>query len=540
MEGQGKAEKLIDEASQLRTEMSAFQSIWQECADFALPLRRLGFNHQGTTPYRSASGLQSDVAVDALNTLASGMMSWVTPSQQNWFSWQPADGIEGGDALASWLADCTTRAHLALANSNFYHSLHLGYLDLGAFGTAGLYAEAGIDRPLSFRAWHCGSFACAENTEGTVDRVFRFFNYTAQQAVDRWGDDAPEKCRDDVKANRRHTAHPFIHAIYPRDRKDRAEGGPLGMPVASCYLSPTEKKLITEEGFDSMPVTVPRWLKWSEESPYGASPTMLAIADIKGSNYLEWAIARVAELKINPRIITQTDAVGTVDLGPGGITQVKSMQEKPEVWAGIDDYKVGIDLNERVNQRIQRAFHMPLFEQFARLEREITATEVRARQAEQLARISPAFTLLTTDLIEPLLERVFMLLFNGGHFSPPPREALAQDSAGQWRLLFPKTIQISRMSQAIEETKEHAFASTLATFIPLMEADPSLLDNFDLDVSMRDIGRGKGVPAKYFRDPELVAQIRDQRAQQAMAQQAAEFAAKQPELAMAAAGAAGV
>jgi hypothetical protein len=186
---------------------------------------------------------------------------------------------------------------------------------------------------------------------------------------------------------------------------------------------------------------------------------------------------------------------------------------------------------------------MPLFEQFASLERQVTATEVRARQAEQLARISPAFTLLTTDLINPLLERVFMILFLGGRFAQPPQEAFVQDAAGQWRLLYPQTIQISRMSQAIEAQKEHAFASTLETFFPLIQAQPELLDDWDLSTAQRDIGRGKGVPSKYFRTLEDKAMMQQARAQaQQMAQQQeaiTEAAVKNPELAMQAAGALG-
>lgn len=543
MEPQPKAEALIAEANQLRGEMTVFQSLWQDCADHAFPLRRLGFNMSGSTP-KPDPRIQSDVAVDALGTLASGMTSWITPSQTNWFLWESSDGIEGSEAVNTWLADCTQRAHKALANSNFYHAIHLGNLELGAFGTVGLYAERGRERPLNFKTWHCGSFSCAENDQGEVDRVFRFFTLTAQQAVERFGDGAPDICKKDVETNKRHTKHNFIHAIYPRDRKDRnPDGGPMGMPIASCYLHEQSKKIVMEAGYDSLPVMVSRWLKWSEESPYGLSPAMLSIADIRGSNYLETLLAAMANLKVNPRVITKTGAVGVVDLGPGGVTQVSDMGDRPEVWADPSDYRIGLDLVNRVDERIRRAFHVPLFEMFSGMDDKTTATLTRARMGEQLSRISPAFTLLTTDLINPLLERVFMILFQGGHFAPPPREAFVQDAAGQWKLLYPKTIQISRMSQAIEAQKEGAFVGTIESFAPLMQAMPELLDEWDMPVAMRDIARGKGVPGKYLRDPEVVAKIQQARAeaqaQQAQQAMAMELATKQPELAAQAAGAMG-
>ena len=530
-----RAERLCDEGQQLRGEMSAMHAVWQDCADHALPLRRLGFQSSGST-FSAGTKLQSDTAVDALNTLASGMVSWVTPSQRHWFEWEPADGLESED-VAAWLSDCTRRAHLALANSNFYHAVHLGYLDLGAFGTVGLHVERGRSAPLNFKALQTGSFACAENAEGTVDRVFRYFSLTAVQAVERFGDGAPDECRADIAANRKHSRYEFVHAVFPRSREEmNPAGGPLGMPFASVYLYPARKQIVFEDGFESHPVMVSRWLKFAEDCPYGASPAMLSIADIRGNNYLESLLAAMANLKVNPRIITQTGAASVVDLGPGGITQVKSMNEAPQVWADPSEYRIGLDLLDRVENRIRRAFHVPLFEQFAALERQITAAEVYARQAEQLARVSPAFTLLTTDLINPLLERVFLLLFQGGHFAQPPQEAFTQDAAGQWRLLYPKTVQISRMAKAIQEQEQQAFGATIEQFLPLIQGDMSLLDNFDLDIAIRDTARGKGVPASYYRTADEIAQLRQARAQQQMQAQLAELAAKNPDAAAAVAG----
>lgn len=65
---------------------------------------------------------------------------------------------------------------------------------------------------------------------------------------------------------------------------------------------------------------------------------------------------------------------------------------------------------------------------------------------------------------------------------------------------------------------------TLETVLPLAEADPSVLDNFDLDEISRTLGEVNGMQSKLMRDVDAVLAIRDQRAKQQAAMQMAEAA----------------
>ncbi len=49
---------------------------------------------------------------------------------------------------------------------------------------------------------------------------------------------------------------------------------------------------------------------------------------------------------------------------------------------------IGLELIKRKEYAIQEAFHFSLFQQFQQIEQQITAQEVRAREAEKLARFS--------------------------------------------------------------------------------------------------------------------------------------------------------
>lgn len=513
------AEELIKECGQLEAEAAGMLPYWRDAAELCLPLRANSFQGTTTANYAPPTKLQTDVAVDALNVLASGMLSWVTPSQRGWFTWEPSDGAPTGP-LAEWLADCTLRATKILANSNFYHALHLAYMDVGAFGTTAIYAEAGESRPLNFRCWHTGTFFCSENHEGQVDRIFRKLQLTADQATQRFGDGAPEHVRMSIAANKRHEKAEYIHAVLP-------DNGPF----ASLYICPKERRILLTGEYDSQPALVTRWNKYRDDSPWGVSPAMQSLADIRGSNYMEGLLASMANLKVNPRVIKNVNQVGQVILKGGGVTQVQSMAEAPKVWAEPGDYAVGMDLLNRIDERIRRAFHVPLFEQFANIDDRVTATLVRAKQAEQLSRIAPAITLQNTDLINPLMERVFLLLFKGGHFAQPPQEAFAQDQAGQWRLLFPRVAQINRMAMAVQEMQEYGLNTLFDTFMPVMQLRPDIMDNFNADAAFRGTAKGKGLPKEFLVSEEDVSSLRQSRQEAAQAQQLMEIASKNPEAA---------
>jgi hypothetical protein len=526
-----KAEKLLEELAQLDGDATGYENLWKECAELCYPERWQTFSTASNLPSSSIRKYTA-IAQDSLRVLTSGLIGWTTPSQTPWFRWEPTEGRDGSEELKGWLAASSQTAHRILGNSNFYTVAHQFHLERSAFGTAAMFVEQGKTGPVNFRLWPVGSFRFSENAEGIADRVFRKYKLTARQAVELFGEEAPEVCRKDVASNKPNTMHDFVHAIVPRPPGERnPNGGPYGMPIQSCQIHMGSKRIVQEGGFESFPVFVSRWLRWHPDSVWGLSPAMLCIADIEGVNKIDRLLYAKLQLAVEPRIIAKTGAVGHIDLSAGGVTQVRDMQDAPQAWAESNaDYRTGMDLLERKENYIRRAFHTQLFEAVSPIDREMTATEILARQREQVGQISPAFTLLTTEFLNPLLEAVFMRLVISGRLGDVPPDAIAQTPSGN-QILFPSTIQTSRLAFAVDSLNSEALLSTVAEMGPLISAQPDLLDNLDLDQAMREIGRGRGVPTEWIRDPDLVAEIRSARGQAQQQQQMMELAAKQPELA---------
>ena len=525
---------------QLRTDASGMQRLWTECGRMCLTRKvssLLTAISGSTTQDANISPdtrLLNTIAVEANEGLASGLMSWVMPYEGRWFSWKPAPEQDGNEALEEWLAACTEVALTALATSNFYPAAHEALLDRGTFGTATLWAQEGKRNPLMFRCWDAGTFVIGEDEEGYVDTAFREFELTAKQAQERFGDNLPPQVANKL-ATKPMEKDRYLHAIVPRAESQRSpNGGPQSMPIASIILHKDSKLVVSNSGFEELPAIVTRHLRWSEASAYGASPAMKALAEIRGVNYLELLMSTLAETQVNPRMILPQGYEGTPDLRAGGITMGGLTRDMfPVEWMTQGNLNFGLALIERKEDAVRQAFHAKLFDLFSTRKGDLNIPHVQALQAEQLGRIGPAFTSLTTGFINPILERVFMILYRAGKLPPPPREAFVANAVGQPILLFPRVVQTNRMSQEIQAAKRSRFMEMFQVAASMAQAGrPEVFDNIDGDKATRDIATDSGLRDLLVPLDER-ERIRQQRAAVQQAQQQREMlmeAAKSPEI----------
>src|SRR5690606_36455224 len=98
--------------------------------------------------------------------------------------------------------------------------------------------------------------------------------------VQRWGD----KVSDRVKAaaeNDKDKDQPFpvLHAVCPREETGSRSNTNRNAPFASYYVEEDTRHLIGDSGYFEFPFIVYQW-NVTEDSPYGESPVMMALADI--------------------------------------------------------------------------------------------------------------------------------------------------------------------------------------------------------------------------------------------------------------------
>ena len=469
---------ILRQAEEAKKAQTAHISLWREAASFCMPQKAASIGlANGTAQFRPDPKLANSVAISSLSILVSGMVAGIIPGAQEWWQWSPSP-YSDHDRVRQWLLKCTKVAHEALSASNFGSRATDFFYHAAGVGTGTLEVQEGADSPLEFRVLPIGSYHIVENGRGVVDRLFREWKLTIQQAIDLFGERAlPRKLLEGDPSKRLTQEERFIFAVYPRPVEEQRDLGAAGMPIAGCVIHESTKQVVAEYGWEERPTITYRFQEGPDGSPWGVGPGVLALCDMRGVNYLDSLIARgVGKIIDPPLAAVKGSLTGPLDLTRGGVSLVNDPANRPMPIAEVGNLNVGDAFLTKKEDQLRRHFHTELFEAFLNLQREITRYEAQQRRAEQLDRFAPVFHRTTTEFVNPLLERVFMILLRSGHFPPPPREAIVQTPSGP-KILYPKAIQTSRMAVSFAAIGQQAFRELMADLLPIAQVDPTVLDN---------------------------------------------------------------
>ncbi|MCH5278075.1 MAG: head-tail connector protein [Desulfovibrionaceae bacterium] len=526
----------------LRSERSGWDTAWSALAELFLPGRwRADTDESAHQGPGLNSRLVNSAGVLAMRTLAAGMQGGMTSPVRPWFRLVLKNSGNRGDAggeMGAWLDEVTGAMHAALHQSNFYNAVHGLYADLGTFGT-GLMVETADADGLSFHLVRAGDYVLDVNGRGEVDTFFRRIGMTARQIVDLWGDGGkvPPAIREAAAANAGQggiTRFSVIHGVFPRaDLAPGAALGPRAKPFASVYFCEGPggaggegggPAVLSEGGFDMFPAFAPRW-DLSAGAVYGRSPAMDVTPDCKMLQAMTATMRRMQHKIADPPAVADASLRQYgVDLDPGSLTFVDMATlaqagnpvtpiQQPEP-AALSFTMQGIRDVERV---IQDGLYSDLFRMLLDDDRrQITATEIQARQQEKMILIGPVVERLHKELLEPLIARTFALMREWGALPEPP-EGLTEGAA-ELDVSFE-----SVLAQAQKLTATSAIEQGLAFMAQSAQVNPDVLDLLDFDAMGRAYLERIGLPGACVRDESDIADLRARRAEaQARAQRQAE------------------
>jgi hypothetical protein len=481
--------------------------------------------------------------IECAETLKMGQYNWLTPPNQPWgeFDVPPeisGENSEAEDDATAWLGRASDITMRELSRSNFYSMAALSYLGVGVFGTDLLIVEEGRKQTLNFRHAKIGTYCIEEDEEGVVDTTMREFEMTYRQTLQMFNkssDTIPEKMSDSAKgAKGLSKKFKFLHCIFPREDTDRLPNRKDGAnkPVASVYISIEFRECIRVSGYDEQPALCSRWDKWGTGAPWGYSPAFLSLPIARQLNYVQQYLDALAELHAYPRILTPDNLDGDVDLRAGGATVFDSSNpnSKPEEWATVGDYKMGMEMQDQRRKAMRDAFMADAFKLLNSeplLDKKMTAYEISQRQAEVLQSFTPSLGRRVTEFLNPLLIRCFGILFRAGKFGQAPDSLMADVGNGKRGLALPSVVITNRMTDALRALKNRGTEETFQFLLPQMQFKPDALDIFDMDAVNREYAKNAGMPPDLIRKQKgqgSVEQIRAARAQQVQAQQAAQLA----------------
>lgn len=520
--------KLAQRYEALRTERSGWDSAWASLAELYLPCRWRSDTDTTAHKQPKLNGrLVNSAGVLAMRTLAAGMQGGMTSPVRPWFritlKGEDASGMPG---INAWLEEVTNRMQRVLHESNCYNALHGLYGDLGTFGT-GLLIETADADGVHFHLVRAGEYVLDTDGNNEVDTFFRRIYMTARQIVDTWGyNNVPETIRvaADARTGQGGVArYDVIHGVFPR--KDITPGalGKESKPFVSVYWLHQQGNggkcaILSEGGYDSFPAFAPRW-DVNGTDVYGRSPAMDVSPDCKMLQAMTATLRKMQHMIADPPLVASSSlkAFG-LDTTPGAI----NFADLPQVTAaGAPVMPIqqpepqALQFSMQSIQEVEKIVNDGLYTDLFRMlidddRRQITATEIQAKQQEKMILIGPVVERLHKELLEPLITRTFMLMGQYGALPPLPE--------GLGNYLDLDVSFESVLAQAQKLTATSAIEQGLAFVVNLANADPNAMDVLDTDAMVKSYLDRVGMPEGCIRDEQAIQQIRTQRAQ-AQAQQ---------------------
>lgn len=508
-----KPEKLIKRFEALKSKRVTWEGHWQELADFILP-RKADIVTVRTPGEKRTHRLFDATAIEANELLASALHGMLTSPQAPWFELTLRDReLAADEAVKGWLENVAGRMTTTLNNSNFQTEIHEVYLDLGCFGTAALFIEEDEEALVRFSARPLSEIFIAQDRRGKVDTVFRKFPFTGRQAVQLWGEKAVgerilKKFREapDEEAQ-------ILHAVFPRADRLPGRSDGVNMPVASIYLDIEARHVIAEGGFEEMPYTVARWTKATGET-FGRSPGMKGLADIKMLNEMCKTTLKAAQKVVDPPMLVADDGVMLpVRTTPASLNYARFLADGSDPIRPLQtggNLPIGLEMEEQRRKAIRSAFFVDQLQLVGGPQ--MTATEVLQRTEEKLRLLGPVLGRLHSELLRPLIDRVFAIMFRADELPPPPHALKGGDIDVEY---------VSPIAKAQRATRAQGLLRVFEVAAPLTAAQPEMLDNIDGDAVVRELWDLFSVPGGLLRERKAVSAIR-----QARGQAAAEEAAK--------------
>lgn len=514
------AQRIIREFGELQASRSTFESQWQEIAERVWPSMSWKFNPNW---YQTAGQKKTEFVFDstaalALNRFGAILDSLLTPRNQKWHSLASSDpNLNKKREVKLWFEDVQRILfhYRYQPRANFASQNQMVYKSVGAFGTGALFIDP-LDggKGIRYRAMSLGEIYFSENHQGIVDKAFRYFDLSARQAYQKWGDKVADQIKNAAE-NTPERKFSFIHCVEPREDLDPERLDHKGMKYASFYISKEDSKVIEEGGFHTFPYGPSRYEQYPGEV-YGRSPAMDLLPAIKTLNEEKKTMLKQGHRAVDPVLLAHDDGVlDAFSLKPGSINAGGVTSDgRPLIHAlPTGNLAIGKEMMDDERSIINDGFLVSLF-QILTESPQMTATEVLERTREKGILLAPTIGRQQSEYLGPMIDRELDILAQQGLL--PPMPPILKEAKGDYKITYDSPL--TRAQRAEEASGVMRTIEALMQVVQVTQ-DPSVFDFLDFDTIGPSLAEINAVPFHWIKDPAKIAMIRQGRAQQMQAQQ---------------------
>ena len=493
---------LLSRFDKLQSQRQNWETHWQDVADYMQP-RKADVTKQRARGDKRMELIFDSSPIQAIELLAASLHGMLTNPSTPWFTLRFKDeDVDGEDEAKLWLQSATDAMYTAFNRSNFQQEIFELYHDLITFGTAAMFIEEDDDDLIKFSTRHINEVFIAENDKGRIDTIYRRFKISARAAVQKFGN----KISSDIKSivdKDPYKEIEIIHAVYPRKDFNPTKKDKSNMPFESVYIEFKTGNELSVSGFKEFPFVVPRYLKASNEI-YGRSPAMTALPDVKMLNEMSKTTIKAAQKQVDPPLLVPDDGfllpVRTV---PGGLNFYRSgTRDRIEPLNIGANNPLGLNMEEQRRDAIRAVFYVnQLMMQDGP---QMTATEVIQRNEEKMRLLGPVLGRLQSELLKPLIDRVFNILLRNNMLPQAPEFLSGRDIEIEY---------VSPLAKAQKSSELQSIMRAIEILGSLANVAP-VFDYVNFDNLVKHLADIVGVPQKILKSQSQVNAERQQAQQQ--------------------------
>lgn len=485
---------------------------WQDLKDLVRPNSSEFFSSLKVKGRRNTLSIFDGTAVWANEQLAAGIHSFLTNPADRWFNVK-LEGADGrvSEASLAWLEEISDIMFREYADPqvNFNPVAHEFYLDLGSFGTSVMFQTYNRrDRHIVFKTFALGDCSIAENSDGLVDTLSREIMMSSRQMEQEFGKDKVPPPKPGQKGIGEDQQHQVVHLTFPRTDRDSDKLTTKNMKFASVYVLKDKKTVLRDSGFKQFPYHVARWTKLAGET-YGRSPAMHCLPDIKMINQMSKTVIKAAQKVVDPPLMTPDDGfILPIKTSPGSLINYDaSLIDHNQLLRPLEtrgQIGLGLEMMNQVREQIVRCFFLDFLNRPKKKERQ-TTTEILDDREETLRQLAPIIGRIQSEFLGPVIRRSYTILNEVNRIPEAPPE------------IADRNLEVDYTSQAALAqlgTKAVNIQRWLQDIIPLAQTDPKILDAINVDSYAAEMARLRSVSRIVINSPEVIEDLRRERAQQ--------------------------
>lgn len=513
------ASQIIKKEEGLRggTDRMNFEALWQRIADLMIPAHS-SFREEVAPGTERTRRILDSTAPRSLEQFASFLLNSLSNPATMWFKQQVLDDDGNVEMKPSVILqqyaeaeERTIARELGRPGVGFYTSLHTCLFTTGAFGTDVMYVDM-VKGKLLFEYIPLCDVVIDEDIWGMPDTAIRTKKTTARKGAKRWRKyfsseyDLSRKEEEEVV---------LLHYVAETTEEVLEMVGPQAtkFDYVSVWVDKKKGKVIATGGFDDMPYIVSRWYKGNEDTPYGRSPGMTVLPDVRLVNSMSETILRAGEKQADMPILLKEGALlSPVRSFAGGITFTNGdVEPRPLLPAGSSNVGIADQLLKDRQGSIRDGFFVPLF---ATPESPVkTATQVLQEADERNRAVAPMLVRQHHERYAKIMPRVVRLLKKAGKLPKPPDGYKGTET----EFLSP-IVASQRQVDALGVQRLLEGLGLVAQF------DPNAVDVVDADRAAEVLHAGSGAPSKVLTTKPERDKRRKQRAEQQQAVEGQESA----------------